>query len=68
FVPMLGILSEDDHAYILEDSGAQVLIAPAAGLAERARALKGRQPALRQLISNNQAAMIDYHHFQQAGY
>ncbi len=50
FVPMLGILSEDDHAYILEDSGAQVLIAPAAGLAERARALKGRQPALRQLI------------------
>jgi hypothetical protein len=25
-------------------------------------------PALRQLISNNQATMIDYHHFQQAGY
>ena len=25
-------------------------------------------PARHQLISNNQAAMIDYHHFQQAGY
>ena len=25
-------------------------------------------PALHQFISNNQAAMIDYHHFQQAGY
>ena len=25
-------------------------------------------PALHQFISNNQAAMIDYHRFQQAGY
>ena len=25
-------------------------------------------PALHQLISNNRAAMIGYHHFQQAGY
>ena len=25
-------------------------------------------PALHQFISNNQAAIIDYHHFQQAGY
>ncbi|MDP6622200.1 MAG: AMP-binding protein, partial [Alphaproteobacteria bacterium] len=50
FVPMLGILSEDDHAYILEDCGAEVLIAPAAELGERARALRQRQPALGRLI------------------
>ena len=25
-------------------------------------------PALHQFISNNQTAIIDYHHFQQAGY
>ncbi len=50
FVPMLGILSEEDHAYILEDAAAEVLIAPAAELGQRAQALRQRRPALRQLI------------------
>ena len=50
FVPMLGILTEADHAYMVEDAGAQVLIAPAAALGARARALKERMPALRHLI------------------
>lgn len=50
FVPMLGILTEDDHAYMIEDAEAQVLIAPAGTLGGRARALKRRLPALRHVI------------------
>ncbi|MDP6343162.1 MAG: long-chain-fatty-acid--CoA ligase [Alphaproteobacteria bacterium] len=50
FVPMLGILTEADHAYMLEDAGAEVLIVPASSLAARAMALSARLPTLRHLI------------------
>lgn len=50
FVPMLGILTETDQAYMVADAGAEVLIAPSAGLAARARALRERVPGLRHLI------------------
>ncbi len=50
FVPMLGALTEDDHAYMLEDSGARVLVAPAATLAARAHSLRKRVAAVRHLI------------------
>ncbi|MEK7364957.1 MAG: AMP-binding protein, partial [candidate division NC10 bacterium] len=50
FVPMLGILTEADHAYMLADCGARVLIAPAAALGARARALKERVRDLRHVI------------------
>ncbi|MBI1959730.1 MAG: AMP-binding protein [Candidatus Rokubacteria bacterium] len=50
FVPMLGILTEAEHAHMVEDSGARVLIAPTAALGTRARALASRVPALSQLV------------------
>ncbi|MBI4590435.1 MAG: AMP-binding protein [Candidatus Rokubacteria bacterium] len=50
FVPMLGILTEADHAYMLADSGAKLLIAPAGALAARAQALKERSPDLSHVI------------------
>ncbi|MBI3031255.1 MAG: AMP-binding protein, partial [Candidatus Rokubacteria bacterium] len=51
FVPMLGILTEADHAYMLADCDARVLIAPAAALGARARALKERVRDLRHVIA-----------------
>jgi acyl-CoA synthetase (AMP-forming)/AMP-acid ligase II len=51
FVPMLGALTESDHAYILDDCGARILIASAPTLAARARALKERVPAVTQVIA-----------------
>src|SRR3989338_8735564 len=42
FVPMLGVLTEADHAHMVADCGARVLIAPAPALAARARALNER--------------------------
>lgn len=51
FVPMLGILTEADHAHMLEDSGAEVLIAPAAALGARGLALRARVPSLRHVIA-----------------
>ena len=50
FVPMLGILTEADHAHMLQDAEALVLIAPAGALGARARALKERVAALRHII------------------
>ena len=50
FVPMLGVLTEADHAHMVEDSGARVLIAPTAALAARGRALIERLPSIRHLI------------------
>jgi acyl-CoA synthetase (AMP-forming)/AMP-acid ligase II len=50
FVPMLGILTEADHAWMVADADARVLIAPTAALGARARALKERVPGLRHLI------------------
>jgi acyl-CoA synthetase (AMP-forming)/AMP-acid ligase II len=51
FVPMLGILTESDHSHMIADSGAAVLIAPAALLAARARALKEQIHGLRHVIA-----------------
>jgi acyl-CoA synthetase (AMP-forming)/AMP-acid ligase II len=51
FVPMLGILTEADHAWMVADAGARVLVAPAAALGARARALKERAPDLRHVIA-----------------
>ena len=39
-----------------------------AALDQSAQLAERSLPALHQFISNNQAAMIDYHRFQQAGY
>ena len=39
-----------------------------AALGQSAQLAERSLPALHQFISNNQAAMIDYHRFQQAGY
>ena len=50
FVPMLGILTEADHAYMLEDTDAEVLIVPAAALKARGAALKASVAKLRHLI------------------
>ena len=50
FVPMLGILTEADHAHMLDDAGAEVLIVPAAALAARGSALKARVAKLRHLV------------------
>ncbi|OGL13860.1 MAG: hypothetical protein A3G97_15450 [Candidatus Rokubacteria bacterium RIFCSPLOWO2_12_FULL_69_21] len=61
FVPMLGILTEADHAYMLADCGARVLIAPAAALAARARALRERTPDLRQtIVVDGGGGTLDY--------
>src|SRR3970040_721468 len=46
FVPMLGMLTEADHAHMVADCGARVLIAPAQPLAARARALRERVPGV----------------------
>ncbi|MEK7446904.1 MAG: long-chain-fatty-acid--CoA ligase [candidate division NC10 bacterium] len=51
FVPMLGMLTADDHAWMLGDCGAEVLIAPAAALAGRGQALRERVPGLRHVIA-----------------
>lgn len=51
FVPILGMLSEADHAYVVQDCGARVLIAPAAALGARARALKERVPGVAHVIA-----------------
>lgn len=50
FVPMLGSLTEADHAHILDDSGAEVLIAVIEAQEQRARTLKEQVPAVRHLI------------------
>ncbi len=50
FVPMLGILTEDEHAHMLEDSGARVLVAPAEALGGRALALARRVSSLRHVV------------------
>lgn len=50
FVPMLGILTEQVHAYMLDDAAAEVLIVPSAQLAERGAALKAASTRLRHLI------------------
>jgi acyl-CoA synthetase (AMP-forming)/AMP-acid ligase II len=50
FVPILGMLTEADHAYIVQDCGARVLIAPAAALGARARALRERVPGVVHVI------------------
>ncbi len=61
FVPMLGILTEADHAWVLADCGARVLIAPAASLAARARALRERSPDLRHTIVVDRGdRLLDY--------
>lgn len=51
FVPMLGVLTEADHAYMAADCGARVLIAPAAGLAGRARAVAERVAGVTDVIA-----------------
>jgi acyl-CoA synthetase (AMP-forming)/AMP-acid ligase II len=62
FVPMLGVLTESDHAHMLEDSGARVLIAPAAALGSRAGALRARTPDLRHVIAvdGGEDGALDY--------
>ncbi|MBM3556941.1 MAG: long-chain fatty acid--CoA ligase, partial [Alphaproteobacteria bacterium] len=50
FVPMLGSLTEADHAHIVADAGAVALIAVAEAQGQRARALKDRVSTLRHLI------------------
>ncbi len=51
FVPILGMLTEADHAYVVQDCGARVLIAPVAALGPRARALKERVPGVAHVIA-----------------
>jgi len=51
FVPILGMLTEADHAYVVQDCGARVLIAPVAALGTRARALKERVPGVAHVIA-----------------
>lgn len=51
FVPMLGMLTEADHAYMAADCGARALIAPAPGLAARARAVAARVPGVTEVIA-----------------
>src|SRR3990167_11478553 len=51
FVPMLGVLTEADHAHMVADCGARVLIAPAPALAARARILKERTPGVGHVIA-----------------
>jgi acyl-CoA synthetase (AMP-forming)/AMP-acid ligase II len=51
FVPMLGMLTEADHAHMVADCGARVLIAPAQPLAARTRVLKERVPAVGHVIA-----------------
>ncbi len=42
--------SEDDHAYLLEDSGVDTLIVDPGAFSERARALKARLPGLKTIV------------------
>ena len=51
FVPMLGMLTEADHAHMVADCGARVLIAPAPALAPRAHALRALLPDVRYVIA-----------------
>ena len=51
-VPMNIRLSEDEHAYIVEHSGSEVLVVTA-GFAERAAALAARNPGLRAVIAGD---------------
>src|SRR3970040_1288322 len=51
FVPILGMLTETDHAYVVQDCGARVLIAPVAALGARARVLKERVPGVAHVIA-----------------
>ncbi len=44
------LASEDDHAYLLEDSGVRTLFVDPGAFAERAVALKARLPGLRTLL------------------
>ena len=61
FVPMLGMLTEADHAHMVADCGARVLIAPAQPLAARARALRERVPGVSLVIAvGGGAGALDY--------
>ena len=51
FVPILGMLTEADHAYVVQDCGARVLIAPVAALGTRARTLKERVPGVAHVLA-----------------
>jgi fatty-acyl-CoA synthase len=51
FVPMLGTLTEADHAFMARDCDARVIIAPAASLARRAAALRAAVPAVEHVIA-----------------
>ena len=42
--------SEDDHAYLLEDSGVQFLFVDPGMFAERGKALRGRVPGLKRIF------------------
>src|SRR3990170_4193890 len=61
FVPMLGMLTEADHAHMVAGCGARVLIAPAQPLAARARALRERVPGVSLVIAvGGGAGALDY--------
>jgi len=51
FIPMLAILTEKDHAYMIADSGSRVVINVAELQAERATKFKKKLPGVDQVIS-----------------
>jgi fatty-acyl-CoA synthase len=51
YTPLHPLAAEDDQAFIVDDAEAAVLIVEGAKFAERARAIKGRAPRLKHLLS-----------------
>ena len=51
YTPLHPLAAEDDHAFIVDDAEAAVLIVEGAKFAERGRAIKARAPRVRHLLS-----------------